>query len=113
MDPGFYRQMTDVMGSVPPRPEISQEDLAKVGDPSARKSTPETNWTVYSPNVLRGNMDPMKDLSSNDPRMSVGWKAKDSESQRDAETEQPTVGPWMSTTQQQPFIWGDMAVDEA
>ncbi|CZR68371.1 uncharacterized protein PAC_18270 [Phialocephala subalpina] len=99
MDPGFYRQMTDVMGLVPKRPEIPEEALANVGDPSARKTPPDTNWTVYSPNVTRGNLEQMQDLSSEDPRMSVGWKANESGTQ-----EEPETGGWMSSTEQQPFM---------
>lgn len=113
MDPGFYRNMSEVMGNVPPRPELSEEDLARVGDPSVPQNP---DWTVYSQNVLRGNLEPMEDLNPDDPRMSVGWKAKEAE--KEAEMKTPSAGaepkrPWMSATQQQPFMWGDMAVDEA
>lgn len=108
MDPGFYRSMTDVMGRVPAQPEISEEALAQVGDPSARKSPPDNNWTVYSPNVLRGNLDPMKDLSSDDPRMSVGWKPKDAET----EAIPDLGGQSMPVTSPQSNWWGEMVVDE-
>lgn len=108
MDPSFYRSMTTVMGRVQARPEVSEEALAQVGDPSASKSPLDNNWTVYSPNVLRGNLDQMKDMSSDDPRMSVGWKGKD------AETEMiPDLGGGsMPATSQQSSWWGDMVVDE-
>lgn len=104
------------MGQVPPQPELSEDALAQVGDPSVRKSPEETNWTVYTPNVLRGHLDQMEGEKPEDPRMSVGWKAKEAE--KEAEKEMPSVDaepkrPWMSTTQQQPFICSDMAVDQA
>ncbi|KAE8442341.1 hypothetical protein EG329_003474 [Mollisiaceae sp. DMI_Dod_QoI] len=99
MDPGFYRQMNSIMSKAP-QPQISEEALAQVGDPSAQRSPPDTNWTVYSENVTRGNLEQMKDLSPDDGRMSVGWRAKDSEMQKGAE---PESGQW----------WGDMLIDEA
>lgn len=60
------------------------------------RSPPDTNWTVYSMNVSRGNLNRPED--PNDPRTNVGWSAN------------PTAGvvgsmPWMSSTEQQPFMW--------
>lgn len=107
MDPDFYRSMTSIMGQASQRPEISEEQLAQVGDPSARKSPPDNNWTVYSPNILRGNMDQMKDLSPDDPRMSVGWKPNSEE------VDIPDLGGGsMPITSPQSNWWGDMVVDE-
>ena len=63
---------------------------------AGQTNPPDTNWTAHTLNILRGNLD--RQENSNDPRTHVGW------------SEDPTgrvIGPWMSTTEQQPLMWGE------
>ena len=65
-----------------------------MADSTGRSEPSNTNWTVYSPNVTRGNLG--GDLDSRDPRTSVGWNADATAAHRSEALE-----PWVSTTQQQ------------
>ena len=68
MDPAYYNKLKDCVADLPPLPDthqMEQEDLAR------SKPAPDTNWTVESPFIARGNLD--REIDHSDPRMSVGW----------------------------------------
>lgn len=67
MDPSFYRSMTDVMRSVPAQPQIPEQALAKVGDPSASRNGHENGWKPNEdmiPDIGGGSM-PVSTVASN------------------------------------------------
>lgn len=98
MEPDTHSSFTSFHGTIPPptlpdNSEQAQEDSAS--QEKQTKQNPESiDWTVYSPNVARGNLDRPED--SKDPRKLVGWTAS---SHKTAETV-----PWMSTTKPQPVM---------
>ena len=67
--------------------------------PDAHLTAPlSTDWTVYTPNVVRGSLKREAE-NPNDPRMSVGWKADATSSQRLKDAART------STQDQQSFMW--------
>jgi len=104
MDPSAYRSFKGVWSKqVPPENPIPKgasegsldEDMADSG----QKAPPATDWTVYSESVFRGNFNKESD---NDPRMQAGWHSPGKEK----------AMPHMSTTEQQPFMWGGGFVEK-
>ena len=78
-------------------PYDSETNHPDTGSRSHQKPAGD-QWTVYSPNVLRGNLDSDKD-HSNDVRMNVGWNSEVTAVQRGKDM------PWMSTFAQQPYLF--------
>lgn len=60
----------------------------------------ETSWTVYSPNVTRGNFNRKKD---SDPRMTAGWHSPG----KNVGMQNPM--PWVAPGEAwpQPPMWGE------
>jgi hypothetical protein len=71
--------MTSEVTALPPIPDTRQleEEAAQ------SKSPPDVNWTVFSPDISRGNLD--KGIDHNDSRMSVGWNAASTAANRQTE----------------------------
>jgi hypothetical protein len=67
---------------------------------SSQKTPPSTDWTVYSETVFRGNFNKESD---SDPRMQTGWHSLGEEKARPS---------YMSTTEQQPFMWSGGYVEK-
>lgn len=61
----------------------------------------KTDWTVYSMNISRDNLD--KEQDPNDPRTHVGWKEGQSKAMNAAQSEDSNSS-WISTTEQQPLM---------
>lgn len=102
MDPAAYKSMTGLMNKMPPQKPIPGESPEQDHDSDASKR-PDTNWTVDSADISRGNLT--MHTSPEDPRMSVGWKAA-------VERKAPgyTAIPWMTSSWQQPLMldnWGE------
>jgi len=97
MDPDAYREMSNLMkkAHLPPFIPVPQEQV--LDDSSDERKQADPDWTVYSMNVSRGNLGREEDI--NDPRTHVGWR-EDATATRKAKDM-----PWMSETQQQPFMW--------
>jgi hypothetical protein len=97
------------MAKLPPLIPVGEDPPEDTHEESGQQNPAEGNWTVYSPNVLRGNLDNDKDFN-NDVRMSVGWNSNVTSKQREMEPR-----AWMSTFAQQPYFpsgWGS-SDDEA
>jgi hypothetical protein len=102
------------MKDLPPQATVDERPQEQALNETSGQSRPaDTNWTVYSMNVSRGNLDQLED--PDDPRMHVGWREDATNYSRGDKAR-----PWMSTTHQQPFMspmWGagmeDKADDEA
>jgi hypothetical protein len=112
MEPGAYNYhgMDTFMGKLPPLIPVGDDPPENTEHESGQQNPPESRWTVYSPNVLRGNLDGDEE-SSNDVRMKVGWNSEATARQRGKEPM-----PWMSTFAQQPFLFAsgwDASNDEA
>jgi len=87
------------MGGLSPQAPVAEPLSEQVLDESSgRSGETDTNWTVYSMNVARGSLDEEPDLD--DPRMSVGWSSNATAALRESDSV-----PWMSMTEQQPFMW--------
>jgi hypothetical protein len=104
MDPAAYRSWNSVWSKqVPPEipiPEVAPEGPADENmAESAQKPPSATDWTVYSETVFRGNFNKESD---SDPRMQAGWHSPGKEKTR----------PYMSTTEQQPFMWNGGYVEK-
>ena len=101
MEPEVYKRFNSFMVDLPhqvPVDEKPEQALDQsMAELSEQSGPSDTNWTVYSPNVTRGNLQ--RELDSSDPRMSVGWNADATAAQRSK-----NPGLWMSTTQQQPLM---------
>ena len=101
MEPEVYKRFNSFMVDLPhqvPVDEQPEQALDQSMAESSEQSRPsDTSWTVYSPNVTRGNLQ--RELDSSDLRMSVGWNADATAAQRSK-----NPGSWMSTTQQQPLM---------
>lgn len=102
MDPDAYRQMRSLMKDPTPYIPVNEQEQ---GQDTSGQAGPlsDDNWTVYSMNVTRGNLNRPED--PNDPRTNIGWRAT------------PTAGragdtPWMSTTERQPFMWSGGYVEK-
>ncbi|KAK0110364.1 hypothetical protein ONS96_001978 [Cadophora gregata f. sp. sojae] len=108
MDPSFYRNLSMMyardQGLNQPNqaaPQEQQPDRMDMSSGNKTAASPDTNWTVYGPDVSRGNFqDVTKKADDSDPRMRVGW-ASDSSSKPNGVGE---MG-WMSTRDQQPLLW--------
>ena len=113
MEPGAYnyKGIETFMGKLPPLIPVGEDPPQEnTVQESGEQHPPESRWTVYSPNILRGNLDSDKPLD-NDVRMSVGWNSEATARQRGSEPM-----PWMSTFAQQPFLFAsgwDTTSDEA
>lgn len=96
------------MAKLPPLIPVGEDPPEHMDEESEQQNPADSNWTVYSPNVLRGNLDSKKDFS-NDVRMSVGWNSEVA-----ASPKRKDQMAWMSTFAQQPLFsgWGS-ADDEA
>jgi hypothetical protein len=108
MEPGVYRQMSSFFEQhhpAPPQPPLLGPDgnpIEEDNETSAH-SQQSTDWTVHGPNVLRGNFE-TSSLEPDDPRMIVGWRVDATEQEQQQQNVRETM-PWMSTTEQQPFMW--------
>jgi hypothetical protein len=78
--------------------DVAAENTEKAG--SGQQIPADGSWTVYSPNVLRGNLDNDKDYN-NDVGMNVGWNSEATAKERG---EKP-ARPWMSEFAQQPSMF--------
>jgi hypothetical protein len=87
MDPEFYRAMNSVSS------RQSKVPLPNIPDPpqQGEQSNAYESWTVFSPQIARGNFQP---VDPNDPRLSVGWRGQ----------REPPM-PWGTAVQPQPFMW--------
>jgi len=101
MDSGFYRRAF-VSGTLPPH--IPLPGSAQDQPLNDTAELPNTDWTVHSPNIARGNLDSEQDPK--DPRTYVGWREGASPEKR---LKDPA--PWMSSTEQQPFMWSVGSVE--
>jgi hypothetical protein len=104
MDPTVYRswsaEFKDHVPALSPIPggPVHRDEPMEESD----KSTPsDTSWTVYSPNVTRGNFNKEKD---NDPRMTAGWHSPGKEH---SVKNQKKSMPWMAPGEAwpQPPVW--------
>jgi hypothetical protein len=101
MNFNMYQGMDHFMAKLPPLIPVGEdvpEDTEKAG--SGEQNPADGSWTVYSPNVLRGNLDNDKDYNT-DVRMSVGWNSEATAKERG---EKP-ARPWMSEFAQQPYMF--------
>jgi len=89
-----------------PQAAAEEQQPDRMDTSSGSKSAPpDTNWTVYGPDVSRGNLREIPNqVDESDPRMRVGWASESSKG----------VGEmgWMSSRDQQPLLWS-MGDDEA
>jgi len=111
MEPGAYKGKESFMGKLPQLIPAGNDPLENTEQEMGQQNPPESHWTVYSPNVLRGNLGSGTEFN-NDVRMSVGWN---SEATAKQETGMQPM-PWMSTFTQQPFLFAsgwDAGNDEA
>ncbi len=90
------------MAKLPPLIPVGEDAPEKPDEDSGQQNPPDPSWTVYSPNVLRGNLDNDKDYS-NDVRMSVGWNSEVTGKQRGEKAAADM--PWMSQFHQQPYMF--------
>ncbi|RDL40999.1 Uncharacterized protein BP5553_00978 [Venustampulla echinocandica] len=102
MDPAAYKSMTEAMKRVFPQSAIGRQE----NEPSGQPKPVDTNWTVSRPDVTRGNLT--METAPGDPRMAVGWRADSRSAPRQLEEM-----PWMSTTQQQPFLWSGEPIEKS
>jgi hypothetical protein len=101
MNFNLYSGMESVMGKLPPYIPVGEDAPEKPDEESGQPNPAGPSWTVYSPNVLRGNLDNDKDYS-NDVRMNVGWNSEVTAKQRG---EKDSDMPWMSKFYQQPYMF--------
>ena len=87
------------MAKLPPLIPTGEDAPESTNQESAQQNPADSSWTVYSPNVLRGNLDNDKDYS-NDVRMNVGWNSDVTAKQRGEKAPMP----WMSEFHQQPYL---------
>lgn len=104
--PCNYKSMTSFIAKLPPLIPVDEEPQSEpMSEPSRAQAEADNNWTVYSANVLRGNLEGEVPLSDDDPRANFGWRANLYALQQRGNN--PT--PWMSSTEQQPMFssgWG-------
>jgi hypothetical protein len=101
MNFNMYQGMDHFMAKLPPLIPVGEdvpENTEKAG--SGEQNPADGSWTVYNPNVLRGNLDNDKDYHT-DVRMSVGWNSEATAKERG---EKP-ARPWMSEFAQQPYMF--------
>jgi hypothetical protein len=94
----MYEGMDRFTAKLPPLipvGEDAQENPREEG--SGEQNPAASNWTVYSPNVLRGNLDNDEDYH-NDVRMSVGWN-----SEATVKHKEKGPMPWLSEFVHQPY----------
>lgn len=89
------------MAKLPPLIPVGEDAPEQPDEESGQQNPADSSWTVYSPNVLRGNLDNDKDYS-NDVRMDVGWNSEVTAKQRG---EKDAAMPWMSKFYQQPYMF--------
>jgi len=103
MEPGPYQNFVSRIGILPPRipdPEAPGDDEMSKGAPAPLNLN--ANWTVYSSNILRGDLSG----KSQGPLIATDWARDSQEKGKEKE-----LTPWMSSTEQQPFMW-DVPQDE-
>jgi hypothetical protein len=105
MEPGAYQNFVSHIGILPPR--IPVEEAPGDNEMSEEAPAPlnlNANWTVYSSNILRGDLSGRRQ----GPLIATDW-TRDSQEKAKEKEKEPT--PWMSSTEPQPFMW-DMPEDE-
>jgi hypothetical protein len=104
MDPDFYKQLNSFAVKIPdptnnnPQPVLAAPPSEQVGE-SSTSTAPDTNWTVYSSTVMRGNLEAENALRPNDPRMNIGWTSEPGMAREEKEL------PWMLASNPQSLMW--------
>lgn len=98
MEPEHYKGFKCTLVPLPTYIPVNESPAHQDGD-HIQLGPAGTEWAVFSPNILRGNLEQSKE-DDGDLRTHVGWKEESSRK-------------WMSSTEQQPFFlnqidYGDM-----
>lgn len=97
MEPAAYRSWTAAFKDIIPAPapipggpvhDASDEQM----EDSDKSIPPDTNWTVYSSSVIRGNLNKEEE---NNPRVSAGWHSPGKDTKL-KELQEKLSKPWMA-----------------
>lgn len=105
MDPEAYRSMTRMRHMIPEQPPIPESSAIENQEASASKQkTPQSvdpgDWTIYNSGVSTNREI---NLDHNHGMIDGGWATA---SGLLPPQKEPEERPWMSTTEQQPIMWG-------